>query len=145
MRLGYTSSSWFHEETEVTKMLARQYRIAGPSDPCRVLRSTQDSSSPPEHRKHNVVLHAQAARADPDRRHRDPISWRRIEDIKFITRQCLPVIAAVHAPQRDRPLLPSREPVADLSERRGREDLEVWRTMEDEDVKATDLADDAPW
>lgn len=149
MRLGYTLVKLgFIEETEVTKMLARQYRMPAVDlsrfevDPKILKLITPDVAI-----KHTVLPLKREGRtltiaiADPN-------NVTAIEDIKFITRcDIFPVIAGEYTlrnaieryyQQSDAQLQ------ALLKTVEAEEDLEVVEEQQDEDIRAQDLADDAP-
>jgi len=149
MRLGYTLVKLgFIEETEVTKMLARQYRMPAVDlsrfevDP-KILKLI-----PPDIATKHVVLPLKREGRTLTVAIADPNNVAAIEDIKFITRcDVFPVIAGEYTlrnaidryyQQSDAQLQTLLRSVEDA------EDLEVVEDQEDEDVKATDLADDAP-
>ena len=149
MRLGYTLVKLgFIEETEVSKMLARQYRMPAVDlsrfevDP-KILKLL-----PPDIATKHTVLPLKREGRTLTVAIADPNNVTAIEDIKFITRcDVFPVIAGEytlrnaieryyqHSDAQLQTLLKSVEAA---------EDLEVVEDQEDEDVKAQDLADDAP-
>jgi len=149
MRLGYTLVKLgFIEETEVTKMLARQYRMPAVDlsrfevEP-RILKLLPGDIA----LKHTVLPLKREGRTLTIAIV-DPNNVTAIEDIKFITRcDVFPVIAGEYTLRnaieryyqqgdvRLQSLLKSVEAA---------EDLEVVEEAQDEDVKAQDLADDAP-
>jgi type IV pilus assembly protein PilB len=149
MRLGYTLVKLgFIEETEVTKMLARQYRMPAVDlsrfevDP-KILKLL-----PPDIATKHTVLPLKREGRTLTVAIADPNNVTAIEDIKFITRcDVFPVIAGEYTlrnaidryyQQSDAQLQTLLKSVEDA------EDLEVVEQEQDEDVKATDLADDAP-
>ena len=149
MRLGYTLVKLgFIEETEVTKMLARQYRMPAVDlsrfevDPKILKLLTPDIAI-----KHTVLPLKREGRtltiaiADPN-------NVTAIEDIKFITRcDVFPVIAGEYTLRNaiDRYYQQSDAQLQNLLKSvEAAEELEVVEEAQDEDVKATDLADDAP-
>jgi type IV pilus assembly protein PilB len=149
MRLGYTLVKLgFIEETEVTKMLARQYRMPAVDlsrfevDP-KILKLL-----PPDIATKHTVLPLKREGRTLTVAIADPNNVTAIEDIKFITRcDVFPVIAGEYTlrnaidryyQQSDAQLQTLLKSVEDA------EDLEVVEEQQDEDVKATDLADDAP-
>jgi type IV pilus assembly protein PilB len=149
MRLGYTLVKLgFIEETEVTKMLARQYRMPAVDlsrfevDP-KILKLL-----PPDIAIKHTVLPLKREGRTLTIAIADPNNVTAIEDIKFITRcDVFPVIAGEytlrnaidrHYQQSDAQLQNLLRSVEDA------EDLEVVEESADEDVKAQDLADDAP-
>ncbi len=149
MRLGYTLVKLgFIEETEVTKMLARQYRMPAVDlsrfevDPKILKLLTPDIAV-----KHTVLPLKREGRtltvaiADPN-------NVAAIEDIKFITRcDVFPVIAGEYTLRNaiDRYYQQSDAQLQSLLKSvEAAEDLEVVAEETDEDVRAQDLADDAP-
>ncbi len=149
MRLGYTLVKLgFIEETEVTKMLARQYRMPAVDlsrfevEPKILKLLTPDIAI-----KHTVLPLKREGRtltiaiADPN-------NVTAIEDIKFITRcDVFPVIAGEYTLRNaiDRYYQQSDAQLQNLLKSvEAAEELEVVEEAQDEDVKATDLADDAP-
>ena len=149
MRLGYTLVKLgFIEETEVTKMLARQYRMPAVDlsrfevDP-KILKLI-----PPDIATKHVVLPLKREGRTLTVAIADPNNVAAIEDIKFITRcDVFPVIAGEYTLRNaiDRYYQQSDAQLQSLLKSvEAEEDLEVVEDQEDEDVKATDLADDAP-
>jgi type IV pilus assembly protein PilB len=149
MRLGYTLVKLgFIEETEVTKMLARQYRMPAVDlsrfevDP-KILKLI-----PPDIATKHTVLPLKREGRTLTVAIADPNNVAAIEDIKFITRcDVFPVIAGEYTlrnaidryyQQSDAQLQSLLKSVED------EEDLELVEDQEDDDVKAQDLADDAP-
>ena len=149
MRLGYTLVKLgFVEETEVTKMLARQYRMPAVDlsrfevDPKILKLIPADIAN-----KHTVLPLKREGRtltvalADPN-------NVTAIEDIKFITRcDIFPVIAGEYTLRNaiERHYQESDAQIQNLLKSVEAEaDLEVVEEQQDEDVKAQDLADDAP-
>jgi type IV pilus assembly protein PilB len=149
MRLGYTLVKLgLIEETEVTKMLARQYRMPAVDlsrfevDPKILKLLTPDIAI-----KHTVLPLKREGRtltiaiADPN-------NITAIEDIKFITRcDVFPVVAGEYTLRNaiDRYYQQSDAQLQSLLKSvEAEEDLEVVEEQQDEDVKATDLAEDAP-
>jgi type IV pilus assembly protein PilB len=149
MRLGYTLVKLgFIEETEVTKMLARQYRMPAVDlsrfeVDARILKLVPGDIA----LKHTVLPLKREGRTLTIAIV-DPNNVTAIEDIKFITRcDVFPVIAGEYTLRnaieryyqqgdvRLQSLLKSVEAA---------EELEVVEESQDEDVKAQDLADDAP-
>jgi type IV pilus assembly protein PilB len=151
MRLGYTLVKLgFIEETEITKMLARQYRMPAVDlsrfevDP-KILKLI----SPDIAAKYTVLPLKREGRtltiaiADPN-------NVAAIEDIKFITRcDIFPVIAGEYTlrnaidryyQQSDAQLQSLLKSVEDADAG----DLEVLEEQMDEEVKASELAEDAP-
>ncbi|HUL50208.1 MAG TPA: type II secretion system protein GspE, partial [Gemmatimonadales bacterium] len=149
MRLGYTLVKLgYIEETEVTKMLARQYRMPAVDlsrfevEPRILKLLTPDIAI-----KHTVLPLKREGRtltiaiADPN-------NVAAIEDVKFITRcDVFPVIAGEYTlrnaidryyQQSDAQLQTLLKSVEDA------EDLELVEEDEEEDLKGQDAADDAP-
>ncbi len=149
MRLGYTLVKLgFIEETEVTKMLARQYRMPAVDlsrfevDP-KVLKLL-----PPDIAVKHTVLPLKREGRTLTIAIVDPNNVTAIEDIKFITRcDVFPVIAGEYTLRNaiDRYYQQSDAQLQNLLKTvEAAEDLEVVEESQDEDVKAQDLADDAP-
>jgi type IV pilus assembly protein PilB len=149
MRLGYTLVKLgFIEETEVTKMLARQYRMPAVDlsrfevDP-KILKLL-----PPDIAIKHTVLPLKREGRTLTIAIADPNNVAAIEDIKFITRcDVFPVIAGEYTLRNaiDRYYQQSDAQLQSLLRSvEAAEDLEVVEESEDEDVKAQDLADDAP-
>jgi type IV pilus assembly protein PilB len=151
MRLGYTLVKLgFIEETEITKMLARQYRMPAVDlsrfevDPKILKLITPDIANKytvlPLKREGRTLTIAIA----------DPNNVAAIEDIKFITRcDIFPVIAGEYTLRNaiDRYYQQSDAQLASLLksvEDEGSEDLEVVEEQMDDEVKASELAEDAP-
>ena len=151
MRLGYTLVKLgFIEETEITKMLARQYRMPAVDlsrfevDPKILKLITPDIANKytvlPLKREGRTLTIAIA----------DPNNVAAIEDIKFITRcDIFPVIAGEYTLRNaiDRYYQQSDAQLASLLksvEDQGSEDLEVVEEQMDDEVKASELAEDAP-
>jgi type IV pilus assembly protein PilB len=149
MRLGYTLVKLgLIEETEVTKMLARQYRMPAVDlsrfevDPKILKLLTPDIAI-----KHTVLPLKREGRtltiaiADPN-------NVTAIEDIKFITRcDVFPVVAGEYTLRNaiDRYYQQSDAQLQNLLKTvEAAEDLEVVEEQQDEDVKAGDIAEDAP-
>ena len=149
MRLGYTLVKLgFIDETEITKTLARQYRMPAVDlsrfevDP-KILKLLPGDIAT----KHTVLPLKREGRtltvaiADPN-------NVAAIEDIKFITRMdVFPVVAGEYTlrnaidryyQQSDAQLQSLLKSVEDA------EDLEVVEEQQDEEVRAQDLAEDAP-
>ena len=149
MRLGYTLVKLgFIDETEVTKMLARQYRMPAVDlsrfevDP-KILKllpgdiATKHAVLPLKREGRTLTV----AIADPN-------NVAAIEDIKFITRMdVFPVVAGEYTlrnaieryyQQSDAQLQSLLKSVEDA------EDLEVVEEQQEEEVRAQDLAEDAP-
>ncbi len=151
MRLGYTLVKLgFIEETEITKMLARQYRMPAVDlsrfevDPKILKLISSDIANKytvlPLKREGRTLTIAIA----------DPNNVAAIEDIKFITRcDIFPVIAGDYTLRNaiDRYYQQSDAQLASLLksvEDEGASDLEVVEEQQDEEVKASELAEDAP-
>ncbi len=151
MRLGYTLVKLgFIEETEITKMLARQYRMPAVDlsrfevDPKILKLISSDIAVKytvlPLKREGRTLTIAIA----------DPNNVAAIEDIKFITRcDIFPVIAGEYTLRNaiDRYYQQSDAQLASLLksvEDEGVGDLEVVEEQQDEEVKASELAEDAP-
>jgi len=151
MRLGYTLVKLgFIEETEITKMLARQYRMPAVDlsrfevDPKILKLITPDIANKytvlPLKREGRTLTIAIA----------DPNNVAAIEDIKFITRcDIFPVIAGEYTLRNaiDRYYQQSDAQLASLLksvEDEGADDLEVVEEQMDDEVKASELAEDAP-
>ncbi|HKE92331.1 MAG TPA: type IV-A pilus assembly ATPase PilB, partial [Gemmatimonadales bacterium] len=151
MRLGYTLVKLgFIEETEITKMLARQYRMPAVDlsrfevDPKILKLITPDIANTytvlPLKREGRTLTIAIA----------DPNNVAAIEDIKFITRcDIFPVIAGEYTLRNaiDRYYQQSDAQLASLLksvEDEGADDLEVVEEQMDDEVKASELAEDAP-
>src|SRR5690348_4440621 len=149
MRLGYTLVKLgFVEETEISKMLARQYRMPAVDlsrfevDP-KILKLL-----PPDVAIKHAVLPLKREGRTLTVAIADPNNVTAIEDIKFITRcDVFPVIAGEYTlrnaiekyyQQSDAQLQTL------LKDIEAADDLEVVEEQTDEDVKAQDLADDAP-
>ncbi|HEY3279206.1 MAG TPA: type IV-A pilus assembly ATPase PilB [Gemmatimonadales bacterium] len=149
MRLGYTLVKLgFIEETEVTKMLARQYRMPAVDlsrfevDP-KILKLI-----PPDIATKHTVLPLKREGRTLTVAIADPNNVTAIEDIKFITRcDIFPVIAGEYTLRNaiDRYYQQSDAQLQSLLKSvEAADDLEVVEDQQDEDVKAQDLADDAP-
>jgi type IV pilus assembly protein PilB len=151
MRLGYTLVKLgFIEETEITKMLARQYRMPAVDlsrfevDPKILKLISADIAAKytvlPLKREGRTLTIAIA----------DPNNVAAIEDIKFITRcDIFPVIAGEYTLRNaiDRYYQQSDAQLQSLLksvELEGDADLEVVEEQMDEEVKASELAEDAP-
>jgi len=149
MRLGYTLVKLgFIEETEVSKMLARQYRMPAVD----LSRFEVDAKIlkliPPDIAAKHTVLPLKREGRTLTVAIADPNNVTAIEDIKFITRcDVFPVIAGEYTLRNaiDRYYQQSDAQLQSLLKSvEAEEDLEVVEDQEDEDVKAQDLADDAP-
>jgi type IV pilus assembly protein PilB len=149
MRLGYTLVKLgFIEETEVSKMLARQYRMPAVD----LSRFEVDAKIlkliPPDIATKHTVLPLKREGRTLTVAIADPNNVTAIEDIKFITRcDVFPVIAGEYTLRNaiERYYQQSDAQLQSLLKSVEQdEDLEVVEDQEDEDVKAQDLADDAP-
>ena len=149
MRLGYTLVKLgFIEETEVSKMLARQYRMPAVD----LSRFEVDAKIlkliPPDIAARHTVLPLKREGRTLTVAIADPNNVAAIEDIKFITRcDVFPVIAGEYTLRNaiERYYQQSDAQLQTLLKSvEAAEDLEVVEDQEDEDVKAQDLADDAP-
>ncbi|MFN2569994.1 MAG: type IV-A pilus assembly ATPase PilB [Gemmatimonadales bacterium] len=149
MRLGYTLVKLgFIEETEVSKMLARQYRMPAVD----LSRFEVDAKIlkliPPDIATKHSVLPLKREGRTLTVAIADPNNVAAIEDIKFITRcDVFPVIAGEYTLRNaiERYYQQSDAQLQSLLKSVEQEDdLEVVEDQEDEDVKAQDLADDAP-
>ncbi|HVH08214.1 MAG TPA: type IV-A pilus assembly ATPase PilB [Gemmatimonadales bacterium] len=149
MRLGYTLVKLgFVEETEISKMLARQYRMPAVDlsrfevDP-KILKLL-----PPDVAIKHSVLPLKREGRTLTVAIADPNNVTAIEDIKFITRcDVFPVIAGEYTLRNaiDKYYQQSDAQLQTLlKDIEAAEDLEVVEEELDEDVKAQDLADDAP-
>src|SRR5213596_3514594 len=149
MRLGYTLVKLgFVEETEVSKMLARQYRMPAVDlsrfevDP-KILKLI-----PPDIATKHTVLPLKREGRTLTVAIADPNNVTAIEDIKFITRcDVFPVIAGEYTLRNaiDKYYQQSDAQLQTLlKDIEAADDLEVVEEQTDEDVKAQDLADDAP-
>ena len=149
MRLGYTLVKLgFVEETEISKMLARQYRMPAVDlsrfevDP-KILKLL-----PPDVAIKHAVLPLKREGRTLTVAIADPNNVTAIEDIKFITRcDVFPVIAGEYTLRNaiDKYYQQSDAQLQTLlKDIEAAEDLEVVEEELDEDVKAQDLADDAP-
>jgi type IV pilus assembly protein PilB len=149
MRLGYTLVKLgFIEETEVSKMLARQYRMPAVD----LSRFEVDAKIlkliPPDIATKHTVLPLKREGRTLTVAIADPNNVTAIEDIKFITRcDVFPVIAGEYTLRNaiERYYQQSDAQLQTLLKSvEAAEDLEVVEDQEDEDVKKEDLADDAP-
>src|SRR6266480_3780939 len=149
MRLGYTLVKLgFVEETEISKMLARQYSMPAVDlsrievDP-KIIKLL-----PPDVAVKHTVLPLQREGRTLTVAIADPNNVTAIEDIKFITRcDVFPVIAGEYTLRNaiERYYQQSDAQLQTLlKDIEAAEDLEVVEEQTDEDVKAQDLADDAP-
>jgi type IV pilus assembly protein PilB len=149
MRLGYTLVKLgFIEETEVTKMLARQYRMPAVDLSRFEVDAKIIKLLPPDIATKHTVLPLKREGRTLTVAIADPNNVAAIEDIKFITRcDVFPVIAGEYTLRNaiDRYYQQSDAQLQTLLKSvEAAEDLEVVEDQEDEDVKAQDLADDAP-
>ncbi|HKR54828.1 MAG TPA: type IV-A pilus assembly ATPase PilB [Gemmatimonadales bacterium] len=149
MRLGYTLVKLgFVEETEITKMLARQYRMPAVD----LSRFEVDSKIlkliPGDIAAKHTVLPLKREGRTLTIAIGDPNNVTAIEDIKFITRcDIFPVIAGEYTLRNaiDKYYQQSDAQLQNLLKSvEAEEDLEVVEEQSDEDVKKEDLADDAP-
>src|SRR6266699_1197320 len=149
MRLGYTLVKLgFVEETEISKMLARQYRMPAVDlsrfevDP-KIIKLL-----PPDVAVKHTVLPLKREGRTLTVAIADPNNVTAIEDIKFITRcDVFPVIAGEYTLRNaiERYYQQSDAQLQTLlKDIEAADDLEVVEEEMDEDVKAQDLADDAP-
>ena len=149
MRLGYNLVKLgFVEETEISKMLARQYRMPAVDlsrfevDP-KILKLL-----PPDVANKHTVLPLKREGRTLTVAIADPNNVTAIEDIKFITRcDVFPVIAGEYTLRNaiERYYQQSDAQLQTLlKDIEAADDLEVVAEQVDEDVKAQDLADDAP-
>ena len=150
MRLGYTLVKLgFVEETEITKMLARQYRMPAVDLSRFEVDQKIVKLIPPDIATKHTVLPLKREGRTLTVAIADPNNVTAIEDIKFITRcDIFPVIAGEYTLKNAiekyystgdaqlQSLLKSIE--AEES------DVEVVSEEQEEDVKAQDLAEDAP-
>jgi type IV pilus assembly protein PilB len=149
MRLGYTLVKLgLIEETEVTKMLARQYRMPAVD----LSRFEVDQKIlkllPPDIALKHTVLPLKREGRTLTIAIADPNNITAIEDIKFITRcDVFPVVAGEYTLRNaiDRYYQQSDAQLQNLLRSvEAEEDLEVVEEQQDEDVKAQDIAEDAP-
>src|SRR3989442_2335480 len=150
MRLGYTLVKLgFVEETEISKMLARQYRMPA-VDLARLEAAPKIIRLlPPDVAIKHTVLPLKREGRPLTVAIAYPNNVTAIEDIKFITRcDVFPVIAGEYTLRNaiDRYYQQADEQLQSLlkSVEAEEEDLEVGEDQEGEDVKKEDLADDAP-
>src|SRR6059036_539531 len=146
MRLGYTLVKLgFVEETEISKMLARQYRMPAVDlsrfevDP-KIIKLI-----PPDVAVKHAVLPLKREGRTLTVAITDPNNVTAIEDIKFITRcDVFPVIAGEYTLRNaiDRYYQQSDAQLQSLL--KSVEEAEVEEEEQEEDVKAQDLAEDAP-
>jgi len=150
MRLGYTLVKLgFIEETEITKMLARQYRMPAVD----LSRFEVDQKIlkliPPDIANKHTVLPLKREGRTLTVAIADPNNVTAIEDIKFITRcDIFPVIAGEYTLKNaiERYYQQSDVQLQSLLKSMEAEesDVEVVAEEQEEDVKAQDLAEDAP-
>ena len=149
MRLGYTLVKLgYVEETEVTKMLARQYRMPAVDLSRFEVDAKILKMIPPDLAMKYTVLPLKREGRTLTVAISDPNNVAAIEDIKFITRcDIFPVIAGEYTlrnaleryyAQSDAQLQTLLKDIEEES------DLEVVEEETDDEVKAQDLADDAP-
>src|SRR6266705_595297 len=148
MRLGYTLVKLgFVEETEISKMLARQYRMPAVDlsrfevDP-KIIKLL-----PPDIAVKHTVLPLKREGRTLTVAIADPNNVTAIEDIKFITRcDVFPVIAGEYTLRNaiDRYYQQSDAQLQSLLKSVEEADVEVVEEEQEEDVKAQDLAEDAP-
>src|SRR3981189_1946724 len=149
MRLGYTLVKLgFVEETEISKMLARQDRMPAVAlsrfevDP-KIIKLI-----PPDVAIKHTVLPLKREGRTLTVEIADPNNVTAIEDIKFITRcDVFPVIAGEYTLRNaiDKYYQQSDAQLQTLlKDIEAADDLEVVEEQTDEEVKAQDLADDAP-
>src|SRR5438309_1921447 len=148
MRLGYTLVKLgFVEETEISKMLARQYRMPAVDlsrfevDP-KIIKLL-----PPDVAIKHTVLPLKREGRTLTVAIADPNNVTAIEDIKFITRcDVFPVIAGEYTLRNaiDRYYQQSDAQLQSLLKSVEEADVEVVEEEQEEDVKAQDLAEDAP-
>src|SRR6266571_755374 len=149
MRLGYNLVKLgFVEETEISKMLARQYRMPAVDlsrfevDP-KILKLL-----PPDVAIKHTILPLKREGRTLTVAITDPNNVTAIENIKFITRcDVFPVIAGEYTLRNaiERYYQQSDAQLQTLlKDIEAAEDLEVVEEQVDEDVRAQDLADDAP-
>src|SRR5260370_488044 len=149
MRLGYTLVKLgFVEETEISKMLARQYRMPAVDlsrfevDP-KIIKLI-----PPDVAIKHTVLPLKREGRTLTVAIADPNNVTAIEDIKFITRcDVFPVIAGEYTLRNAIDMYYQQSDAqlhTLLTDIDAAEDLEVVDEQVHDDVKAQDLADDAP-
>src|SRR2546426_130768 len=149
MRLGYTLVKLgFVEETEISKMLARQYRMPAVDLSRFEVDSKIIKLIPPDVAIKHTVLPLKREGRTLTVAIADPNNVTAIEDIKFITRcDVFPVIAGEYTLRNaiERYYQQSDAQLQTLlKDIEAADDLEVVAEQMDEDVKAQDLADDAP-
>src|SRR3989454_216932 len=149
MRLGYTLVKLgFVEETEISKMLARQYRMPAVDLSRFEVDAKIIKLLPPDVAIKHTVLPLKREGRTLTVAIADPNNVTAIEDIKFITRcDVFPVIAGEYTLRNaiDKYYQQSDAQLQTLlKDIEAADDLEVVEEQTDEDVKAQDLADDAP-
>src|SRR5207248_2696432 len=149
MRLGYTLVKLgFIEETEISKMLARQYRMPAVDLSRFEVDPKIIKLMPPDIAVKHTVLPLKREGRTLTVAIADPNNVTAIEDIKFVTRcDVFPVIAGEYTLRNaiERYYQQSDAQLQTLlKDIEAAEDLEVVEDSVDEDVKAQDLADDAP-
>src|SRR5437867_3700779 len=149
MRLGYTLVKLgFVEETEISKMLARQYRMPAVDLSRFEVDAKIIKLLPPDVAIKHTVLPLKREGRTLTVAIADPNNVTAIEDIKFITRcDVFPVIAGEYTLRNaiDKYYQQSDDQLQTLlKDIEAADDLEVVEEQTDEDVKAQDLADDAP-
>src|SRR5213596_115994 len=150
MRLGYTLVKLgFVEETEISKMLARQYRMPAVDLSRFEVDAKIIKLLPPDVAIKHTVLPLKREGRTLTVAIADPNNVTAIEDLKFVTRcDVFPVIAGEYTLRNaiDRYYQQSDAQLQTLLKdiEAAEEDLEVVEEQQDEDVKAQDLADDAP-
>src|SRR6266550_2502345 len=149
MRLGYTLVKLgFIEETEISKMLARQYRMPAVDLSRFEVDPKIIKLMPPDIAVKHTVLPLKREGRTLTVAIADPNNVTAIEDIKFITRcDVFPVIAGEYTLRNaiDKYYQQSDAQLQTLlKDIEAADDLEVVEEQRDEDVKAQDLADDAP-
>src|SRR6059036_343389 len=149
MRLGYTLVKLgFIEETEISKMLARQYRMPAVDLSRFEVDPKIIKLMPPDIAVKHTVLPLKREGRTLTVAIADPNNVTAIEDIKFVTRcDVFPVIAGEYTLRNaiERYYQQSDAQLQTLlKDIEAAEDLEVVAEQVDEDVKAQDLADDAP-
>src|SRR5947199_5597767 len=149
MRLGYNLVKLgFVEETEISKMLARQYRMPAVDLSRFEVDPKIIKLMPPDIAVKHTVLPLKREGRTLTVAIADPNNVTAIEDIKFVTRcDVFPVIAGEYTLRNaiERYYQQSDAQLQTLlKDIEAAEDLEVVEESVDEDVKAQDLADDAP-
>src|SRR5256712_433929 len=150
MRLGYTLVKLgFVEETEISKMLARQYRMPAVDLSRFEVDAKIIKLLPPDVAIKHTVLPLKREGRTLTVAIADPNNVTAIEDIKFITRcDVFPVIAGEYTLRNaiDKYYQQSDAQLQTLlkSVEAEEEALEVVEDQADEEVKKEDLADDAP-